>query len=100
MRKRRGKRNRLAMLSQRAYQALLDRSQLWELVCMRTPQVQIAEIMGKDPAWVSRAVQEIQADFSTVHATPNESGIIRANLAQWESLFAEALRNLHDSAGF
>ena len=53
--------------------------------------------MGKDPAWLSRTIRELQADFATVHATPNESGIIRENLARWESLLAEALRNLHNS---
>ncbi|HEY7001946.1 MAG TPA: hypothetical protein VH330_09400 [Candidatus Udaeobacter sp.] len=73
---------------------------MWELVCMQTPQVQIAQTMGKDPAWVSRTIQEIQADFAKVRATPNESGIIRENIAKWESLLAEALRNLHNSNGF
>ncbi len=100
MRKAQRKRKGRAGLSPRAYQALLDRRELWNLVCMRTPQVQIAQIMRKDRAWVSRTLQEIQADFSTVHATPNESGIIRENIAQWESLFAEALRNLYHSTGF
>jgi hypothetical protein len=64
--------NRGSALSPRAYQARLDRGQLWDLVCMRTPQTEIAQIMGKDPAWVSRTIKEIQADFSTVHVTPNE----------------------------
>ena len=100
MRKEQRKSKGRAGLSARAYQALLDRRKLWDLVCMQTPQVQIAQIMGKDPAWVSRTIQEIQADFATVHATPNESGIIRENIARWESLFAEALRNLYNSAGF
>src|SRR2546423_1502540 len=87
-------------LSPRAYQALLDRGQLWDLVCMRTPQEQIAHIMGKDPAWVSRAIKQIQTDFSTVHATPNESSVIRENLARWASLYSEALRNLKNSVGY
>lgn len=87
-------------LSPRAYQALLDRGQLWDLVCMRTPQDQIAHIMGKDPAWVSRTIRQIQADFSTVHATPHENAMIRENLAVWESLYSEALRNVHNSAGY
>lgn len=67
---------------------------------MRTPQVEIAQIMGKDAAWVSRTIREIQADFATVHATPNESAIIRENLARWESLLADALRNLQNSTGY
>lgn len=100
MRRTKGQRKGQAGLSPRAYQALLDRRKLWQLVCMETPQVQIAQMMGKDPAWVSRTVQEIKADFSTVHATPNESSIIRENLAQWESLLAEALRNVHNSTGY
>src|SRR4051812_10789641 len=100
MRNTKRKRKGNAQLSPRAYQALLDRRKLWDLVCMQTPQVQIAQMMGKDPAWVSRTIQEIQADFTTVHATPNESAIIRANIARWESLLAEALKNIHTSAGF
>src|SRR5438552_14114318 len=87
-------------LSPRAYQALLDRGQLWDLVCMRTPQEEIAQIMGKDPAWVSRTIKQIQADFSTVHATPHENAMIRENFAVWESLYSEALRNLHNSTGY
>lgn len=93
-------RKRAAGMSPRSYQALLDRCQLWDLVCMRTPQVEIAQIMRKDAAWVSRTIREIQADFATVHATPNESATIRENIARWESLFAEALRNLRNSSGY
>ncbi len=44
--------------------------------------------------------RRIQSDFSTVHATPNENGIIRENLARWESLCSEALRIVSASAGF
>jgi hypothetical protein len=87
-------------MSPRAYQALLDRCDLWDLVCRRTPQAEIAQIMGKDPAWVSRTVTQIQADFSTVQATPNESGIIRENLVRWETIYADARRVAAVSEGF
>src|SRR5258705_13973249 len=83
-------RKQVAGMSPRAYQALLDRCELWDLVCRRTPQAEIAQIMGKDPAWVSRTVKQIQADFSTVQATPNESGIIQENLVRWETIYADA----------
>jgi hypothetical protein len=71
-----------------------------DLVCRRTPQAKIAQIMGKDPAWVSRTVKQIQADFSTVQATPNESGIIRENLVRWETIYADARRVAAVSEGF
>jgi hypothetical protein len=100
MRRVKGKRKDNTGLSPRAYQALLDRCKLWDLVSMRTPQVQIAEIMGKDPAWVSRTLQEIQSDFSTVHATPNEVGIIQENLVRWQTLYAEARQVATASDGF
>jgi hypothetical protein len=87
-------------MSPRAYQALLDRCDLWDLVCRRTTQAEIAQIMGKDPAWVSRTLKQIQADFSTVQATPNESGIIRENLVRWETIYADARRLAAVSEGF
>jgi hypothetical protein len=89
-----------AGLSPRAYQARLDRCQLWDLVCRRTPQTEIAHVMNKDPAWVSRTIQEIQSDFSTARATPNESGIIQDNIVRWETLYAEARREADSSNGF
>jgi len=94
------RRNRRAGLTPRAYQALLDRRRLWDLVCMQTPQSEIALAMGKDPAWVSRTIRQIQADLSTVHALPNEAGIIQENVARWEVLLAEARRLATASEGF
>jgi hypothetical protein len=93
-------RKRRAGLSPRAYQKRLDLSRLWDLVCMQKSQAEIAQIMDKDPAWVSRSIKKIQADFSTVHATPAEGGIIRENLARWETLYSEARRIAAVSDGF
>jgi hypothetical protein len=87
-------------LTPRAYQAQLDLCRLWDLVCMQKSQAEIAHEMGKDPAWVSRGIKRVKADFATNHALPNEGSIIRENLARWESIFAEARRIADSSVGF
>jgi hypothetical protein len=91
---------KVAGLSPRAYQARLDLCRLWDLVCMQKSQTEIAHIMGKDAAWVSRSVKRIQADFSTIYGTPTEEEIIRDNLARIESLYSEALNSLHSTNGY
>ncbi len=92
-------REKKAGLSPRAYQARLDLCRLWDLVCMQKSQTEIAEIMGKDAAWVCRSIKRIQADFSIVYATPTEERIISENLARLESLYAETLRTAFASTG-
>jgi hypothetical protein len=89
-----------AGLSPRAYEARLDLCRLWDLVCRQKSQTEIAHIMGKDPAWVSRSIKRIQSDFSTVYGTPTEEEIIMDNLARIESLYSEALNTLHSSNGY
>lgn len=91
---------KVAGLSPRAYQARLDLCRLWDLVCMNKPQAEIAETMGKDPAWVSRSVKRIQADFSLLYGTPDEERLVRENLARLQSIYAEALKIASTSEGY
>jgi hypothetical protein len=66
---------------------------------MQKSQTEIAHIMGKDPAWVSRNIKRIQSDFSILYATPDENRLICENLARLESLYAETLRTAFASTG-
>jgi hypothetical protein len=74
-------RKRRAGLTPRAYQARLDLCRLRNLVCMRKSQAEIAQTMGKDPAWVSRSIKRMHSDFSILHATPDENRLIWENLS-------------------
>jgi hypothetical protein len=78
----------------------LDLCRLWDLVCRNKTQAEIAQIMGRDPAWVCRAIKEIHADFSTVFSTPNESRLVAENLANFQSLYAETLNTAFASSGY
>ena len=60
----------------------------------------MAAELGKDPAWVSRSVREIQADFATVFSSPEESRLVSENLARFESLYAVALNTAFASTGY
>lgn len=60
------------------------------MVERKTPG-EIAHLMEKDPAWVSRSIRRIQEDFGTVYPTPREKVVITENLSQLENLYARAL---------
>ena len=55
--------------------------------------------MGKDPAWVSRAIKKVQSDFSTVYQKPKESRLIEEQLARLESLYARAAATAETTEG-
>ena len=61
---------------------------LWQ----RMKPSQIARHLGKDKAWVSRAIRKLEDERATACHTPEESQLVRKNIAQLESLVATAMR--------
>lgn len=86
-------------LTPRSYQAKVDLCRLWDLMNQGRSQAEIARMMRKDPAWVSRSIQTIQSDFSTVFQRPAEKAITDDHLARIESLFSKAMRIAEDGEG-
>jgi len=86
-------------ITPRAFQKRLDLCKLWGLVCRGKTQAEIAQEMGKDPAWVSRSIKEITADFSKAFATPEESRLISERLLKLHTLYSEALNTALASSG-
>ena len=84
-------RQRPRTLSPREYSARLDLCRLWDLMCERKRPAEIAQLMCKDPAWVSRSIQRIHEDFSTVYTNERQREIVAKNLSHFESLYAKAL---------
>lgn len=79
-------------LSPRAYQARLDLCRVYDFLIQRKRPSEIAELMGKDRAWVSRAIKKVQQDLSPMFETPTEKRAIQEQLAQFELLNSKALR--------
>ena len=92
-------RRRPQSLSPRAYQTRLDLCRVWDFLCQRKRPSEIAQAMGKDPAWVSRAIKKVQSDFSTVYQKPKESRLIEEQLARLESLYARAAATAETTEG-
>lgn len=86
-------------MTPRAFQKRLDLCKLWSLVCRGKRQSEIAHEMGKDPAWVSRSIKEINADFSKAFTTPDESRLIAEKLVKFHTLYSEAMNTAHTSSG-
>ena len=93
-------RKRPDAMTPRQYQKRLDFCRLWDLVCRDKTQAEIAHELGKDPAWVSRSIKEINADFSRVFVTPDESRIISENLAMFQRLYSEAVNTASAASGY
>ena len=61
--------------------------------------MEIAHELGKDPAWVSRSIKEINTDFSKAFTTPEESRLISERLLKLHTLYSEAMNTAHASSG-
>jgi|GEM_PF-5675585 len=92
-------RRRPQNLSPRAYQARLDLCRLYDLTLAGKTQAEIATIMGKDRAWVSRSVKRIREDFSTVFERPQATQLIDEHLAQLDSLHRQTMQTAENSTG-
>lgn len=86
-------------MSPRSYQARVDLCRVWDLMLQGRSQAEIARIMGKDAAWVSRSVKRLQADTSLAFHRPKESEMANEHLARLESLYSKALAMVEDSEG-
>lgn len=86
-------------LTPRSYQAKVDLCRLWDLMNQGRSQADIARLMRKDPAWVSRSIRVIQDDFSTVYQRPAEKELANDHLARIESLYSKAMRIAEDGEG-
>ncbi len=92
-------RKRANTLTPREYQKRSDYCKLWSLVLRGMTQSEIAQEMHKDPAWVSRSLKQINADFSKAFTTPDESRLIDEKLLKLQGLFAEAMNTAFSSSG-
>lgn len=92
-------RNRPRGLTPRSYQARVDLCRLWDLMLQGRTQAEIAQKMGKDPAWVSRSVKRLQADTSLAFQRPQEAEIANEHLARLERLYSKALAMVEDGEG-
>lgn len=86
-------------LSPRAYQARVDLCRLWDLMMQGSSAAEIARMMGKDPAWVSRSIKKIKGDFSTVYERPTEKEMVNDHLARLETLYGKAMKAVEDGEG-
>jgi len=86
-------------ITPRAYHKRIDLCRLWSLVCRGKTQTEIAQEMGKDPAWVSRSIKEINADFSKAFTTQEESRLISERLLKLQNLYLEAMDTAYASSG-
>ena len=77
--------------SPRAYQARLDLCHVYDFLSQGKRPAEIARAMGKDPAWVSRAIKKLQQDPSTIFETPTQKRAIQEQLARFELLRSKAL---------
>jgi hypothetical protein len=86
-------------MSPRSYQARVDVCRLWDLMLLGRSQAKIARIMGKDAAWVSRAVKKLQTDTSLAFHRPKETETTNEHLGRLESLYFKALAMVEISEG-
>ena len=86
-------------MNPREYKKQQDFCKLWTLACMGKTQAQIAREMNKAPAWVSRSMKQIRADFSKAFSTPEESRLIGEKLLKLQGLFVEAMNAAQTSSG-
>lgn len=86
-------------LTPRSYQAKVDLCRLWDLMNQGRSQAEIARKMRKDPAWVSRSIQTINDDFSTVYQRTAEKQMANDHLARLESLYKKAMQIAEDGEG-
>jgi len=56
---------------------------------------EIARKLGKDPGWVSRAIQKLESERETAFRSPAEEELIQHNLGQLDSILAKAFALAH-----
>ena len=78
-------------MSPREYQARLDLLRVQDCLWARMKPAEIARKLGKDKAWVSRAIQRLETERATEYRSPREAELIGDNVRQLESLLSSAL---------
>jgi DNA-binding Lrp family transcriptional regulator len=79
-------------MSQREYRAMLDKLRVQDCVFARMKPSEIARRLGKDKAWVSRAIKSLEEDKATTFRRPEELPLVQENLAMLECLLAKTMR--------
>lgn len=82
-------------MSPREYQARLDLLRVQDCVWARMKPAEIARKLGKDKAWVSRAIQKLETERASAYRSAEERDLIGENLRQLDSLLAKALAAAH-----
>lgn len=78
-------------MSPREHAAKMDLLRVQDCLWARMKPSEISRALGKDKAWVSRAIRKVQDGNSTAYQSPKERQIIGENLAQLDSLLSKAL---------
>lgn len=86
-------------LSPPALEARRDLLRVNDLILQGKRQCDIAAIMGKDAAWVSRTIRRIQRDPALIYSPPNAQTIVSEQLARLEALIRMALEHAGASEG-
>lgn len=81
--------------SPRAYAARLDLMHVQDCLWARMRPSEIARKLGKDPGWVSRAIQKLESERETAFRSPAEEELIQHNLGQLDSILAKAFALAH-----
>lgn len=82
-------------MSPREYQARIDLLRVQDYLWARMKPADIARKLGKDKAWVTRAIQKLESERATAYRSPEERQLISENVRQLESLLAKALAISH-----
>lgn len=86
-------------ITQREYQAREDLLELHALLDSGLKPAQIARIMGKDPAWVSRSTRRLREDPALAFRSPVEGEIILQSLMRQETIYRQAMRGASECEG-
>lgn len=78
-------------MSPREYAARLDLLRVQDCLWARMKPTAIARKLGKDKAWVSRAIARIRDEQATGFQSPTERELTTEHLAQLDSLIAKAI---------
>lgn len=86
-------------LSPREYQTRTELCRVWDLMQQGVRPSDIASIMGKDPARVSRLISRVQEDFHTIFPKPSEDDAICEHLALLNVSLKKAMRAAEEETG-
>ena len=86
-------------LSLRAVNARRDLLKVHDLILLGKKQCEIAAMLGKDAAWVSRTVRSIHQDPALIYSAPDTQSAVSEQLAGHEALIRMAMEHAGKSDG-